>query len=145
LHKTGVIHVPVDVIRPSRSEIQISTVAIGFAGPPREDAVPADAFTKVLPFQPTTIRTFSPSDTLRVFVPMFWSGAEAASVSMSITQGHSVIMQRHDDVTPIAGMRGASLGVTLPLVDVPTGSYILSVTALVNGRAARRDVAFDVR
>jgi VWFA-related protein len=145
LHKTGVIHVPVDVIRPSRSEIQISTVAIGFAGPPREDAVPADAFTKVLPFQPTTIRTFSPSDTLRVFVPMFWSGAEAASVSMSITQGHSVIMQRHDDVTPIAGMRGASLGVTLPLVDVPTGSYILSVTALVNGRSARRDVAFDVR
>ena len=84
LGRAGTVHLPVEVINPSRADLQISSVVLGFTGPPREAAVPAGALKDLLPFQPTTTRAFRQADTLRVFAPIFW-GSPGASAEVTIS------------------------------------------------------------
>ncbi|HUL74329.1 MAG TPA: VWA domain-containing protein [Vicinamibacterales bacterium] len=143
----GSIHVPVEPINPSRSALQMSALAIGFDGPPREAAVPAGALARLMPLQPTTARTFAAADSLRVFGRLFWSAkAPAAAATIAVVGGPDP--PRPVTITPTvaAGRHADSFEVTQPLAGLAPGSYSLRVVAtLPNGETASREVAFEIR
>ena len=125
-------------------------MVIGFEGPLRQAAMPPGAFKDLVPFQPTTDRTFAESDVLRVFVPLFWSSKEtSAGVTVSIRSAESVLTEQLSRVTGVPGdgnRRHASFNGVVRLRDLPPGNYVLAVAAtLTGGRAATREVAFELR
>ena len=76
----GTLALPIEVPNIKNDALQIASVVLGFDGPPREAAMRADSIAALLPFQPTTTRTFAATDTLRVFAPLFWGGLVAVGL-----------------------------------------------------------------
>jgi VWFA-related protein len=148
LGRAGTVHLPVEVINPSKADLQISTVVLGFDGPPREAAMPPGALKDLVPFQPTTTRVFRQADTLRVFAPIFW---ESADTSAEVTIGVRGDGTRPVSVTPVAGSpagrrRDARFDTTFPLQPLSPGHYVLEITArLKSGQTAHREIAFEIR
>lgn len=172
LGKIGVIHTSLEAPKPNSENTELGGIVLGYAGPPREEAKPKGALTDLVPFQPTTDRTFTAQDSLKIFAPVFWRGTAAsrlpvapragsgvtmsagaggssgaATVTLAIRQGTKTLVERRDQVEPEvqAEQTHASFVVTLPLKGVPPGNYILSITASASGLPARREVAFSVK
>jgi hypothetical protein len=175
LGKIGVIHTSVEAPKLDGDSTELGGILIGYAGAPREESKPKGALTDLVPFQPTTDRSFSASDSLRIFAPVFWkgtaagrspqvarapvpvsigggaSGPGAATVTLSIRQGMKLLVERRDQLEPDAdpadtsGLSHASFVATLPLKGVPPGDYVLTIAASATGRPAKREVAFTIR
>ncbi len=174
LGKIGVIHTALDAPKPNSDNTELGGIVLGYAGGPREEAKPKGALAGLVPFQPTTDRTFTAADSLRIFAPVFWRGGDAArngavarngapatmipggagsgaaTVTLSIRQDARILVERRDQAEPEpatanAQQSRASFVVTLPLRGVPPGDYVLTITASASGRPAKREVAFTVR
>ena len=148
LGRAGTVHLPVEVINLSKSDLQISTVVLGFDGPAREAAVPAGALKDLVPFQPTTTRTFRPDDTLRIFAPAFWGSADATATVTLAVRGDATLPPVVTTARSSAAgrRRQATIDTLFPLKALAPGSYVLEVTAaLASGQTARRDVAFEIK
>ena len=149
LDRAGTIHVPVEPIDPAHNDLQLSAVAIGFDGPAREAFVPPGRFEQLVPFQPTTTRTFAPADTLHVFARAFWAGKEPPPQAVVSVTDEPSSSPRPAAVTslPAAGNhRQATLEATLPLGGLTPGTHTLAVTArLAGGHTATRNIAFEVK
>ena len=173
LGKIGVIHTALEAPKANSENTELGGIVIGYAGGPREEAKPKGALTDLVPFQPTTDRTFTSADSLQIFVPVFWRGSDAArnapaqrsgapaamilggagpgaaTITLSIRQGARILVARRDQLEPEAAstppQSRASFVVTLPLKGVPPGNYVLTITASASGLPAKREVAFTVR
>jgi len=155
LERVASIHVPIEVMNPARDQLQIGAIVLGFAGPARQAAVPANAFKGAVPIQPTLVRAFLPSDTLQIHAPLFWRGADGSSaiVTIAVKAGDRTVLGTRATLTgsPAAGRtiaraQQAALAGALPLKDLPAGDYVLEVEArLTAGPVARRAIAFVVR
>jgi VWFA-related protein len=149
LGKSGSIHVPVEPLSLSRDDLQGGPVVIGLAGPTRQAAVPPGALSDLVPFQPTTTRTFAATDVLRVFVPVFWgSRDDTAQATLSVKGASSLIPQ----VLTLARSKApnaryeATLDTTLSLAGLQAGKYLLAIDVrLSSGQTARRMIAFEVQ
>jgi VWFA-related protein len=131
LDRVGSVHIPLEVINPAADKLQISGVVIGFAGEKRQDAMPPRAFDGILPFQPTTSRTFEQADTLQIFAAVHGKRAAEVQVGLAV----------HGGSKPLAVN-----GTTLPLKDLAPGAYTLEVMArLPDGQSATRSVAFTIK
>jgi hypothetical protein len=132
LGKTGTVHIPLEIPNPSDDALFMGGVVIGLAGAPAQSAMPPNALKDLVPFQPTTTRVFAASDTLRVFVPVFWGSKEpSVDVALAIL-GEHVTPARTETVTAPASANGHHRGVlntTLSLTDLAPGSYTLEVVA----------------
>jgi len=95
-------------------------------------AVGLDRVRALVPFQPTASRAFLASDTLRVFLTSAWrSSTTTLNVDVAIT-GNGTPRKQHltvDAAVANSGGRQARIDTTLPLSDLPPGSYVLSVSA----------------
>lgn len=160
LDRAASIHVPVEVINPSKDTLQFGAVLLGFAGPQRETAVPPGALKGLAPIQPTMDRVFSASDTLQVFAPLFWrdrGGApgtpQSAVVTVVVRTGTFVVRQSRADVQgelanspTISRALIGQLNGTVPLRQMVPGPYVLELTArLPAGSVARKEIAFEIR
>jgi hypothetical protein len=157
LGKIGVIHTALEVPKPTSDNTELGGIVLGYASGPREDAKPKGALAGLVPFQPTTDRTFAGTDTLRIFAPVFWRGGgpvrgnNAATVTLSIRQGTKILVERRDLLTPeaaaasMAQQSRVSFTSTLPLKGVPPGNYVLTISASASGRPGKREVAFSVK
>jgi VWFA-related protein len=156
LDRAASIHVPVEVMNPSKDTLQFGAILLGFAGAPRETAVPAGALKGLVPIQPTMDRVFAPADTLQVFAPLFWrdrgsTQAQSAFVNVVIRNGSSIVRQSRADLqgevaSTATRTMGAQLNGAVPLRQLTPGQYVLEVTArLPAGNVARKEVAFEIR
>lgn len=175
LGKIGVIHTALEIPKSDSDNTELGGIVLGYADGPREDAKPKGPLKDLVPFQPTTDRAFTASDTLRIFAPVFWrgnaagrntavarpgappamvlggSGDGSATVTLSIRQGARVLVERRDLVeldiagANMAGRSSASFAATLPLKGVPPGNYVLTISASAKGSPAKREVAFSVK
>ena len=151
LGRAGTIQLPVDVPKPSDSKLQMGGVAIGFADFGREPTLQRDLISSLVPFQPTTTRTFAAKDTLRIFDRLFWSSKDAdADVTITIVGAASrapqAVRATGAPSTNSPSKREGTIDARVPMADLPAGTYTLRVeAALANGQTARRDVPFEVR
>jgi VWFA-related protein len=150
LGTAGTVQFSIDVPKPSDSKLQWGGVAIGFADFGRQAALRGDAIKTLVPFQPTTTRSFKATDTLRVFGRLFWGSKDAAAdVTLTIADAAG----RAPQVLSVPGAPAAgnasrhegTLTTLVPLRGLAVGTYTLRVEArLASGQVARKDVAFEV-
>lgn len=147
LGRSGSTQLPIVVPNPSADRLQLGGVVIGLDDDRR---VPpgADDTRGLAPFPPTTDRTFSADDTLRVFVPVFW-GRRDASATVTVAVPDSSIAPQSitttgEETTP--RHRRGEATTTLPLAGLKPGAYGLKIEArLASGDVATRLIQFFVR
>ncbi len=138
LGRTGTAHLPITVPDFRDHDLTLSSIVLGVAGQvtSADAAVGLDRVRELVPFQPTTARTFKPGDALRIFLTGAWrSSTTALNVEISITGGPEPRI-RHltaDAAVVSAGARRAVVDTVVPLEKLPPGAYVLSVSA-TNGK-----------
>ncbi|MGH9408449.1 MAG: VWA domain-containing protein [Vicinamibacterales bacterium] len=147
LGTTGTLHLPLDVPNPSSGDVRLSGVAIGLSGVRPTAVLGAGARTGLVPFQPTTVRAFGSTDTLRVFARAFWGGKDpTAGATVSID---GTVVLRGLTISGGAAKSGrheGAIDAIVPLQHVLAGAHVLTVEAhLGNRRSARREVPFTIR
>jgi VWFA-related protein len=148
LDRAGTVQLPVDAPKASESAIQMGAVVLGLAdggGPPSL----GDDFVKaIVPFQPSTVRTFPPQQTLRVFAPVFWRSRETDARVVLTLEGPTVTLRREERLTVATatdGRRLTALDTLIPLAQL-SGAYTLRLEANVNDKQTFvREVRFEVR
>jgi hypothetical protein len=149
LAKTGTIQVPLDVPKPSKGSLQLSGLAIGFDGPPREPVVGAKLLEGVVPFQPTPVRTFVVADKLRVFARLFVSTKATPSARVLLTDHAGAVALEQAiavSATAVDGRSEAALDATVPLASLRAGDYVLTVEArTTSGDTASRAIPITIR
>ena len=126
-----------------RLDLQLGGIAIGSIATEREHALGTDAIRALVPFQPTTIRTFAASDTLRLYGRLFWAAKDgAADVTVSI-KGAATPAPQTLHLT--GSSAGAAIDATLPLAGLPSGQYMLISARLPNGRTTARAIPIEIR
>lgn len=149
LGKTGTTHVEVDVLDYRDSEVQLTPLILGTSQYSLDAAVGLDTIRTLVPFQPATARTFSNTDTLRVFARVFWRTKHPNTDVRVSVQGPTPVPPQ---TTSIAGLRAPTghtqgrFNTTLPLRGLTPGSYVLRVEAVhPNSKSFVREVPFEVR
>lgn len=142
--RSGTIQLPLDVPNPTHGKIQVGAVVIGLVTANPGLVAGFDAVRPLLPFQPTTTRTFTMADTVRVFAPIYWSTKDGtAEVTVAVSGDHAS-SPGHVTVTAGPGPSGrsaATVDVTLPLKDLGPGPCTIGVTAhLPSGAEAGRTI-----
>ena len=149
LDKTGTTHVEVDVLDYRDEDVQLSPLVIGTPQFGLDAAVGLDTIRLLVPFQPTTSRTFSSTDTLKVFARVFWRTKHPdAEIRMSV-QGPMPLPPQTISINGMRAPTGHTQGrfsTTLPLRGLTAGSYVLRVEAAqLQGKPFVREVPFEVR
>ena len=123
--------------------LSLSGVVLGRL--PAERPTGRHVLANVLPFTPTTVRTFGRQERIHAMVRVYQGGKRAlvpVSLSARIVDrsGHPVYERAVTlpATTFVDPGRGAQSGVTLPLSKLAAGPYLLSIEA-------RADRATDVR
>jgi VWFA-related protein len=150
LGRAGTIHIPIEVIDPSRRSLQVGSVVLGFDGAPRQAAVPPGALQEWLPFQPTTARSFEGTDQVRIFVPMFWKSDNDTIVMTVSARGATDVELVRESIQGVAtgtGTKYAVLQSVFSIGSLPKGPYVLEVRGLLGDTKseARRALSFSVR
>jgi len=147
LGRVGTLAIPISVPDPSKGSLQMLSLVLGLAAP-HEAVMRPTAIAGVLPFQPTVSRTFSATDTLRLFAPLSWgSNDSAATVALTLTgpSGSTSKTVEVQAVAPVRGVRHAVFDQQVPLAGLTPGAYQVEVTArLASGASTTRAIAFDV-
>lgn len=155
LDKTGTAHIKVDVPDFRDKDLTLSPLVLGVDEPEVDAAVGLDRLASLVPFQPTTRRTFRPEESIRIFGRLSWRGEDAQAVIQTSIVGAGGQGTDHpgDPLefsvialgTPAAS-RDTTFDTALPLRGVAPGSYILRVVArLPDGNPVVREVPFAVR
>jgi hypothetical protein len=148
LGRAGTVQMPIDVPKPSDGKLQLSGVVLGVAGGSHEPAFGTAEIQSLVPFQPTTARTFSAADTLRVFARLFWA-SKIATAQISLDVAGAPSSRQNLTVTGSQAAHSsyeATLDTTVPLSGLAPGPHGLEITAhLANGQAVTRSLGFEVR
>ena len=151
LGRTGTAHLPIAVPDFRSSDLRLSPIVLGVAGQVTnaDAAVGLDRLRGLVPFQPTTSRSFAATDALRVFPTAGWrSSSTSLGVDVAITGGPAP-RTRHLEATAkvsTPGSRQAQVDTVLSLEDLRPGSYVLSVSATTGkGKPATREIPFAIR
>jgi VWFA-related protein len=144
LDRTGTTHVPVDVPNYRKTDLQLSPLVLGFTGQPLDAAVGLDALRPLVPFQPTTARTFTAADRLRVFAHAYWGSSPTAITAEVRIDGRPIV---NDTITArkvVSGWREATVDTVVPLSGLKPGFHELTVTVSAGKQPSRRAIPFEI-
>jgi hypothetical protein len=148
LAKAGTVQVAVDMPRESKG-LMLGGLALGFDGAPREPVLLPNAFAGLIPFQPTTSRSFAAVDVLRLFGHVFWKDKNATpAVTMTVTGPNGAVTSSPSLIgqKPAGDQQDAVIAAMLPMQGLPAGRYHLAVSAaLPGGKPVTRDVLFEIK
>ena len=149
LARTGTATLRLDVPDIRGSHLVMTPLVLGSSAPESDAATGLDLVRTLVPFQPTTLRTFGTNETLRVYSRAYWGGSDSTlpfEVSIS------------DDNTPIkltvpaaasmsgTGRRRATLDTTVPLSKLSPGPHVLTVSARIGrDKPVLREIPFVVK
>jgi hypothetical protein len=149
LAKSGSAHIKVAVPDFRDSDVRLGAVVLGVDQMNADATVGVDRIRELVPFQPTAERAFSREETLRIFATTSWrAGPPEASVTIALTGPSSL----PDTTIQVLGDQTAGRNLqtavehSLPLADLESGDYVLTMTVAVEGRSSvTRAVRFQVR
>jgi len=148
LGRTGTAHIKVDVPDYRDKELQLSPLVLGRPGEVIDTAIGLDRLRALLPFQPTTRRTFSPEDVVRIFARASWrEGASRLNARISIDGAADWAPV---DFTAVgqsaAGGWSATIDRAVPLRGLAPGAYVLRLTTgLDTGDAITRQIPIAIQ
>ncbi len=148
--RDGSVFTAIEVPDVARAPITLSAVTLG--SPPPEGAARTDALATVLPIVPTSARHFAGSEAVAAFFQIFQGGTGGTApvtLRVQIFDRRDQPVFNHTETLPADAFtpaRGIAQQIPLPLADLTTGPYLLSISAArPTGPAVRRDVRFDIR
>ena len=147
LGKAGTVQVQIDMPKESKG-LMLGGIALGFDGPSREAVMMPAAFGGLIPFQPTTSRTFADGDVLRLFGHVYWKDKVAPVVTMTVTGPNGAINSTPSLVAQKSAgdQQDAVIAAMLPMHGLPAGKYHLAISAtLPGGKPVTRDVLFEMK
>ncbi len=148
LGRTGTAHIKVDVPDYRNKALYVSPLVLGFARDDIDTAIGLDRLRTVLPFQPTTIRTFAVDDTVRIFARLAWKG-DARSVTTTISiegAGQWPHLDSRVDGDQVEQGWNATIDRAILLRELTPGAYVLRLSAkLDTGDPVVRRVPFVIR
>jgi VWFA-related protein len=150
LGKAGSVQLLIDVPNVSSSKLLIGGVILGVVGASGEPAAEPTNLKALVPFQPTTSRTFAATDTLQVFAPLFWASRDAAAHAVvSVRRGADVVAHQETDAQSAVTRgdhRTATARSDLSLSGLAAGPYTLNLDVqLPDGQTAARTVPFAIK
>jgi hypothetical protein len=148
LGRVGSIHLPVAVPKLTSDTLHVGPPVFGLPGV-REPALNAEAMAGLVPFQPTTTRTFASTDTVHLFARVFAPrGSASVTVTMTV-RGSGGERTRAETIAVRGGPQDspeASWQAILPIGELPAGQYIVQVEATASTRRTdRREVSFTIK
>jgi VWFA-related protein len=149
LGRTGTVQLQVDVPKPGDDKLQLGGLVLASVPATGEQALRFDVIQNVVPFQPTTSRTFSDTDSVRALVPVFWSGKDetlTAVVSIPDATGLKPTSMTLTGTPTSPGHFRSVVDVTLPLAGVEAGPHGLQVEVRPPvGESVKKLIAIEVR
>jgi VWFA-related protein len=148
LGRSGTAHLRLEVPNIG-SRLVLTPIVLGTSSGESDAATGLDLVRGLVPFQPTTQRTFSATETLRVYSRAYWGGTDTPQpFEVSVSDDNSpirlAIPATASTYTP--GRRRAILDHTVPLSTLSPGPHVLAVTAHVGrDRLARREIPFVIK
>ncbi|HEY6357965.1 MAG TPA: VWA domain-containing protein [Vicinamibacterales bacterium] len=137
LGAVGTLHLPMDVPALSGSNFESTPLILGLAsGAGAASAVVAhvESITQLVPFQPTTNRTFTSGQQLRVFSRVFAAKPASVKTELRLKRGKSVLRTVPLRLRPTPSVTGSEdCEATLDLKDLLAGDYILEFTTRASG------------
>jgi hypothetical protein len=118
--------------------------------PPGGSAGKPTATGPSVPIVPTTIRAWRASDRVIAFVRLYQGGKDGvapALVSTRITNDHNVLLNTLDhriEPTQFGDARVADHQVDLPIAELPSGDYLLTIDAALGTRHLQRSSRFTI-
>lgn len=146
LGKTGTAHIALAVPNFSDEDVQLGGVIIGTDRDVVDAIIGLDRLNGVTPVQPTTRRTFSADETLRVFTRASWGTAAPEVVFEVGLVGQAEARQvtgRSESSNPKRQV--ATLDQSLPLAGLSPGRYVLRVAArLADERPVEKLIPIEI-
>jgi VWFA-related protein len=145
---TGSVFTTVVVPDFAREPLSLSGLAVG-----RAEGRPVggrDALSDVLPFAPTTVRTFTTTDRVGALLRIHQGGRTPVDVTITseILDVADAVAMTATRTIPSAQFQpgvGVDHKYELPLRQLAAGEYLLRVTVVAGKQTAHRDVRFTVR
>jgi hypothetical protein len=144
----GSVHATLVVPDFTQDALSLSSVAIGRgAGTP---VAGREALAGLLPFAPTTVRTFTTADRVGALLTVHQSTrrpARPVTLETEIIDAAGTVVHTSSRVMPpeaFAEGRGAEHRVELPLAALAPGDFLLRFVATAGDARAQRDVRFSV-
>lgn len=144
----GSSHLSVVVPDFAREPLSLSGIAVG-----RAEGRPVggrEALSDVLPFAPTMVRMFAPTDRVGALLRVHQGGRvmAEATVTTEVVNIADEVVAKATHVIPAAQFQsgaGVEHRYELPLRQLATGEYLLRVAVVAGAHSAHRDVRFTVR
>jgi VWFA-related protein len=143
----GTVHLPVEVRALPGSGLEASPLILGLAAGATTLVAQPESIAKLVPFQPTTTRTFTSGQQLRVFSRVFTAKPADLKTDLRLTRGGKVVETLPLRIKPTPGVEGAEdCEATLDLRILPPGDYAIEFTArLSRNQTSTRTVGFHVQ
>jgi VWFA-related protein len=121
----------------SSGRLQLSGVLLGIVNHQAPLVLGGETLKAIVPFQPTTSRTFAQRDEVRVFGDISWGAKDetaAATISIAGAASPVVVHATVNGVRDAQGHRAGVLDATLPLSGLASGNYVMNITVELSAR-----------
>lgn len=147
LDTVGTVHLPLEIRGPAGDRPEASPLVLGVAGRAANPVGHADSIAALVPFQPTTARTFSRDQQLRIFSRVFTSKPAGLRPELRLERDGTAVRAIDVTVHPTPSVEDAvDCEATLPLANLPQGTYALRfAVGGKNDPGAVQSVGFVVR
>lgn len=146
LGRQGVVHLPVVVPAWPGQTLEVTPLVIGTSRDPARIVAGLGTSARVLPFQPTTARIFSPGDRLQVFSRIYAGASADVTAELLVTQQRlavrrSIVPLSRDDAPADA----RDCRATVSLADLTPGQYVLEFVVESGFQRVKKQVPFEIR
>ena len=135
---------------PAFGQDPLALSGIAVASAPAWPATPIEAIADLLPFPPTTKRTFSRGDRVTALLKVYQGTDHPAAVAMTARVTDQLGRVIVSDSSTLSAARflplqGVDFRIDFPAAQFGSGDYLLTVDAAIGKRSARRDLRFRVQ
>jgi hypothetical protein len=147
LDKTGTVHVPVDVPALTGSTLEVTPLVLGAEARPDVRVANLGASATIEPFPPTTRRTFTAADRVRVFARVFTPQPARVAAEVRLTRdGQTISSEPVHLVLDRSQNNAEDCNAVLAFSGLPPGAYAIELVArLPTGRAVTRAAGVSLR
>jgi VWFA-related protein len=146
--RKGSVYTTVEVPNFERDGLSLSGLVVGAY--PVAPLAPRDTFGDLLPVVPTAARTFTRASRVGAFVRVYQGGDPPRDVRMTARLVGIASEPIVDEVASLDAARFAASGgadylIELPVAGLPSGPYLLTLTASRGDKVAERHMRFEMK
>jgi VWFA-related protein len=145
LNRQGVVHLPVSVPLWPGQLLEVTPLVIGTSADPNRIVAGLGASARVLPFQPTTARTFTSADRLQIFSRIYADAAADVTAELVVKQQGLAVRRAIVPLSRSSASEPRECRATLSLANLTPGRYVLELVTETGLERVVRQVPFEIQ